>query len=196
MPDVIFIAEDGAQERFVGRLIARIASELTVQCRIRLRTAIGGFPSILHNLHGLQGDLRRGMPAPDAIVVAADANCRGFVERRNQIDQKAGPLAAKVVHAIPDPHVERWFLLDGTAFKRVVGKGCDAPDCKCEKDRYKRLLREAIDATGKRTLIGGTEYAEDLAGALDLARAAQQDDSLRRFIEEWRDALQRLKTAG
>ena len=37
---------------------------------------------------------------------------------------------APVVLAVPDPHVERWLLLDGAAFKAAVGHGCDAPDQK------------------------------------------------------------------
>ena len=39
------------------------------------------------------------------------------------------------------------WLLDGAAFRDVFGKGCDAPDRKCDRDRYKQRLVEAIRAT-------------------------------------------------
>ena len=48
-----------------------------------------------------------------------------------------GPNAAgkswpgAIVKAIPEPHIERWLLLDGAASRAAVGKGCQAPDLKC-----------------------------------------------------------------
>ena len=43
-----------------------------------------------------------------------------------------------VILAPPDPHVERWLLLDGAAYKAVFGKGCDTPDLKCDRNHYKQ----------------------------------------------------------
>ena len=102
-----------------------------------------------------QGDLR-----PDLIVVATDANCKGLNERMREISGREEP--APMILAIPDPHIERWLLLDGAAFKTVFGKGCDAPDQKCDRNRYKQRLIEAIHATGTIPILGGIEYAEDI----------------------------------
>ncbi len=55
------------------------------------------------------------------------------------------------IYAIPDPHLERWLLLDSAAFKHVLGRGCSAPDQKCEKERYKQLLIQAILEAGLKT---------------------------------------------
>ena len=49
-----------------------------------------------------------------------------------------------VIYAIPDPHIERWLLLDSAAFKKVLDKGCSAPTQKCERGLYKRLLLQAV----------------------------------------------------
>lgn len=73
---------------------------------------------------------RQGRPYPDLIVVATDANCKGLNERTREIVCRDDP--APMILAIPDPHLERWLLLDGAAFKAVFGKGCDAPDQKCD----------------------------------------------------------------
>ena len=86
--------------------------------------------------------------------------------------------------ATPDPHIERWLLLDGSAFKAVFGKGCEAPDQKCDRDRYKQLLIEAIRGTGHLPTLGGIEYAKDILIHMDIHRAARADKSFQRFVEE------------
>ena len=40
----------------------------------------------------------------------------------------------------------------------VFGKGCDSPDQKCDRGRYKQRLIEAIYATGTIPRLGGIEY--------------------------------------
>ena len=95
-----------------------------------------------------------------------------------------------MVLAIPDPHIERWLLLDGAAFKTVFGIGCDAPDQKCDRGRYKQRLIEAVHAAGTTPLLGGIEYAEDIVMAMDIDRASRLDRSFKRFVEDLRDAFQ------
>lgn len=95
-----------------------------------------------------------------------------------------------MVLAVPDPHVERWLLLDGAAFKAVFGQGCDAPDRKCDRDRYKQRLVEAIRGTGVTPSVGGIEYAEDIVRAMDVDRAMQADRSFARFVDGLRAELQ------
>lgn len=194
MADLILLPEDDALEKFVGGVTRRLADQMNVPISIRIRGVQGGFGSVrseLGRLHRAVHDSREDMP--DAIIVAADTNCRGFLERRDQINQSAQSLADRVVHALPDPHVERWFLIDGAAFRQVVGKGCQAPDRKCDKDRYKNLLADAVEAAGVRPLLGGIEYADDIAEAIDLDRASAQDDRFGQFVADLRHVLNRLK---
>lgn len=98
-----------------------------------------------------------------------------------------------MVFAIPDPHIERWLLLDGAAFKAVFGAGCRAPDRKCSRDRYKRQLFESIRNAGNEVPVGGMEYAEEIVRHMDIARAADADKSFHRFISDLRSAFKRLR---
>ena len=134
---------------------------------------------------------RQQAAAPDLIVVATDANCKGRNERLKEFRGLAAPVTT--VFAIPDPHIERWLLLDGAAFRRVFGQGCNAPDLKCDRDKYKRRLIEAIRAAGVAPNIGGLEYAEDIARAMNVVRAARADLSFRRFVEDLDAALRRTR---
>jgi hypothetical protein len=70
--------------------------------------------------------------------------------------QERGPqennLTPLMVYAIPDPHIERWFLLDSAAFKTVL----DAPPARAtsppgiRSDRYETAGEswKSRDATG------------------------------------------------
>ena len=96
------------------------------------------------------------------------------------------PPTRCAVIAIPDPHIERWLMLDSNAFKTVFGGCCDAPDQKCERDRYKRLLLQAIRKTGIFPSLGGIEYAEDVVAAVDIDKAASADASFGHFVRDMR----------
>ena len=144
-----------------------------------------------HELNNYLRALRQQRePLPDLIVAATDANCKGLNARTREIADP-DPRTPPVVLAIPDPHIERWLLLDGAAFKAVFDQGCRAPDRKCDRDRYKQRLVEAIQAAGVEPILGGIEYAEDIMRHLDIDRAARADVSFRRFIDNLRTELQR-----
>ena len=83
------------------------------------------------------------------------------------------------------------MLLDGAAFKAALGRGCKAPDQKCSRDRYKRLLNEEIQAAGEEAYLDGIEYAEEIIEHMDLERAARADVSLQRFLQDLRAAFRR-----
>ncbi|MCY3777965.1 MAG: hypothetical protein OXH11_18465 [Candidatus Aminicenantes bacterium] len=135
---------------------------------------------------------RQGSPWPDLIIVATDANCQGLHDRSRAISIPNIPVS--VVLAIPDPHIERWLLLDGAAFRDVFGRGCSAPDLKCSRNRYKHRLTEAIRDTGRLPYFGGIEYAEDIVHHMDIDRAAQLDTSFRRFVEDLRRVFRRWQS--
>ena len=88
-----------------------------------------------------------------------------------------------MILAIPDPHIERWLLLDSAAFKAAVGRGCDAPDQKCDRDLYKQRLIAAIHAAGIMPSFGGIEFAEDIVQHIDIDRAKRADRAFRRFVD-------------
>jgi hypothetical protein len=93
--------------------------------------------------------------------------------------------------AVPDPNIELWLLLDPEAFERVVGARCAVPVRNCDRDRFKKRLREAVAAAGVTPLLGGLEYAEDLAEQIDHSRAKDRDESFADFVDELNAWLRR-----
>lgn len=171
-----------------------MASETGVPLMVRVRSAQGGSGWVLTQLKSYAARWKaRKEDSPDGMVVALDANCRGYTKRRDHLDANVGELKDLVIHAIPDPHIERWLLLDSEAFKHVVGRGCCAPDDKCEKQRYKKLLAKAVLDAGIQPLLGGVEYAEELAERMNVQRVCDRDVSFNRFIQELRTWLNGLK---
>lgn len=182
MRDVALFVEDYAHRQFVGVLVERLARKRGIETRLDWRNALGGHGKVAQEFARYMRDLdRQGGRPPDLLVVATDANCEGPNARAQKFPDGVGPTP--LVRAIPDPHIERWLLLDGAAFKSAVGRGCDAPDLKCDRNRYKRLLIEAIRAAGIAPILGGIEFAEDIAREMSLTRAARADRSFKRFVD-------------
>lgn len=129
---------------------------------------------------------RQSAALPDLLRVGRDANCKGYNECKEAIDRALTGYASAVVLAIPDPHVERWLLLDPAAFKLILGKGCPAPDNKCERDRYKERLVQAVRDAGVEPRLDGLEYAADLVAAMDLPRLERKDASFGRLLQDLR----------
>lgn len=187
--EIVLFGEDLGHERVVGALVRRVARELGVGVRQNWRSAVGGRPRLVGEYRSYLAQLPRDLERrPDFIVVATDSNCEGLVKREREIDKAGEGWPGKIVKAIPDPHVERWLLLDGAAFRHAVGRGCQAPDRKCERERYKDQLIDEIKEAGVIPSLGGIEYADDIVEALDLQRAGQ-DASLGRFLASLRQAL-------
>lgn len=194
MAEIALFVEDDAHRQIIGPLVNRIAEEHAARIRLNWRSAVRGHGKVVQELRAYLRDLvRQGAPWPDVIVVATDANCDGLNDRVREIGQYFGEARAPVVLAIPDPHVERWLLLDGAAFRAAVGKGCDAPDHKCDRNRYKQRLIEAVRDAGVTPILGGLEYAEDIVRKMDIDRAARADKSFARFATDLRAALQDLR---
>ena len=182
MREIALFVEDYAHRQFVGALVERRARERAIDIRLDWRNALGGHGKVAREFTRYLNDLKRqGGHPPDLIIVATDANCEGQNARAQKFPDSAVP--APLVRAIPDPHIERWLLLDGAAFRSAVGRGCEAPDQKCDRGRYKRLLIEAIRAAGIAPILGGVEFAEDIAREMSLTRAARADRSFKRFVD-------------
>lgn len=187
MREIALFVEDFAHEEFLAALLQRLAAEYGVTVHLDWRNARRGHGAVVTELKQFLRDLQRGRDAlPDLVVVATDANCKGLVERMRQITEVTGKVDVPAVCAVPDPHIERWLLVDSAAFKTVFGRGCNAPDQKCERMRYKKMLIDAIRASGVTPSLGGIEFADDIVAAMDLTRAAAADASLSRLIEDLR----------
>ncbi|MFZ4439833.1 MAG: DUF4276 family protein [Syntrophales bacterium] len=196
MHKVILFAEDYGHETFIRTLLERLAHEHNTDITILSRSVRGGHGKVISEFQAFLKELNRGREEmPDLLVVATDANCKGYVDRKREIDGVSDKFKQLIVCAIPDPHIERWLLLDSAAFKSIFGRGCKAPDQKCERDRYKRLLSEAVQATGVVPPLGGIEYAEDIVTAMDLGKMENANASLGRFLKDLRNIFRQWSQA-
>lgn len=162
--------EDVAQENFIKSLIERAAQQKGVQVDIAMQGATHG--SRVWNELKAYLDLlgKRRANYPDVLVIVLDSDCK----KRSEVKNKVMDLIAKrklnipVVCAVPEPHIERWYLEDQRAFREVLPKATPKKlSYRCERDRYKQALREAIRAADIEPLLGGAEYGGDIARALD-----------------------------
>lgn len=184
MPRIDLFCEDSAQELIVGSLVKRMAEEQNVTVQLNTGSVIGGYGRVVREFRQFMKDLRKTSPGlPDLVIVATDVNCKGRADRLKEL-MPNDSFQFPVAFALPDPHVERWLLLDGAAFRDVVGKGCSAPDHKCERDRYKQILHEAVRQAGIEPILGGLEFAEAIVRKMDLRRAGRSDVALRMFTDE------------
>jgi hypothetical protein len=195
MRKVIFFVEDYGHETFIKALIERFSQEKRVGTVITSRSVRGGHGKTVSELKAYLRDLELGREnVPDLLIVATDANCKGYTERKREIDEVNNRFKDITICAIPDPHIERWLLLDSSAFKTVLGKGCDAPNQKCSRDRYKQLLIETMRNAGVSPLLGGIEHAEDIVNAMDLVKMEQADPSLGKFLKELKSRFNEWST--
>lgn len=196
MREIALFVEDHAHQAFLAALLVRFANEYHVNIRPDWRNARRGHGAVINELKQFLRDLHAGRGSfPDLVVVATDANCKGLTERLRQLTVVTGQIGGlQTVCAVPDPHIERWMLIDSAAFKTVFGKGCNAPDQKCERDRYKKMLIEAIRKTGITPSFGGIEFAEDIVREMNFDRVASLDPSLAKFIAEMRTVFHAWQT--
>jgi hypothetical protein len=189
MREVMLFVEDSGHEKFIVSLIERLGKENKIKVEMKLRSVTGGHGSVIAEFKQFQRDMTRGRERlPDLLVVATDANCKGYNKRRKELEKIIDDrIKDLTVCAIPDPHIERWMLMDSAAFKSVTGKGCNAPDHKCERDRYKRILFNAMQEAGITPPVGGFEYAQDIVGKMDLYNAGKNDISFGNFLKDLQD---------
>ncbi|MYC31047.1 MAG: hypothetical protein F4X65_13300 [Chloroflexi bacterium] len=190
--EIALFGEDYAHRQVIGALVHRLARETDVKAHLDWKSAVQGHGRVVQALEDFIKDLNnQGGPYPHLVVVATDANCHGLNQRTREIQRTDIPVP--VITAIPDPHIERWLLLDGAAFRSVFGRGCNAPDLKCDRDRYKELLIREILAASVTPTLDGIEFAEDIVQAMDIDRAMQADLSLNRFVSELRNAFRQFQ---
>jgi hypothetical protein len=187
MHEISVFCEDSFHENFVGAMLRRFESEYHAGSSFRILSARGGLPRMHSEFEEFLRDLGKGrLPRPDWVVVVVDANCLGYNDRKQVMDRvvQAHPQFQQIVsYAIPDPHIERWMLVDEVAFRTVFGRGCTLPALKCSKDEYKRLLLREIRASGIESILGGEEYADDIVKVMNLSHAEVHEPSLGLFLK-------------
>ena len=187
MREIALLGEDNAHRQVIGGLIQRIAADHHLPVTLNWLNSAGGHGRVISVFRNYLRNLeKQGSPMPDLIIVATDANCNGLNERIREITQVSDTVTdpiPPIVTAIPDPHIERWLLLDGAAFSRLFGTGCDAPDQKCDRTVYKNRLIQALRRAGIRPILGGIEFSENIVREMDIERAKRADHSLQLFLD-------------
>ena len=194
MYNISLFVEDEAHEDFLTALVQRLADTYQVEVHLLPYSVRGGRGKVINALKRYQQELQLNQEElPHLIIVGIDGNCMRPPAREREINQALSGFADFAICAIPDPHIERWLLLDTEAFKTVFGSGCLTPDRKCERDRYKRLLMNAIYEVGANPTLAGTRHVADLVNAMNFQRLARRQDSLGRLFkalqqqfENWR----------
>jgi hypothetical protein len=197
---ILYFLEDRAQEGFITALVERIAKEESISSKRlthEIRSGRGGSMVINEFRKFLKDYSEVGTTDADFLVVAIDGNCMGHNERLDQLDSNIEPghkFKDKVVYAIPNPHIERWYIMDQRALKEGVGlkKAPDLPTYKCEKGYYKQVLSKALKDSNVTSLLGGAEYAEKIVENIEnLDSLGKQDSSFQTFVADLRRMFKR-----
>jgi hypothetical protein len=174
----------------VERLITEEGRNLS-DYNLRILSARGG-----GSIRAYKDFLKQAKRRPDlsaaVLIVGSDGNCNGFAKRRSQL-LKATTKAPypEVITAVPDPHIERWYLLDSQALASAANVPVQAipPNAKCNKGHYKKLLRDAFARQNLFPPLGGAEYGPLVARTMDLYAAGTLDHALRDFVDQVRSWL-------
>ena len=150
--NVLYFVDDRAHEGFIKTLVECIAeSESLPRDSIShdVRSGRGGSRGIVELKEFFNDTMCYSPSEVDMLVTVIDGNCKGFAKRLDQVGAQVPPnhpLKDRIVYCIPDPHIERWYLVDQRAFKRGVGTDVvpSLPPSKCDQDFYKNLLSHAL----------------------------------------------------
>ena len=183
MRNISLFVEGTVHEDFLVALVQRVANAYNIEINIKVSSVRDGHKKVITELNQYQQDLQHNAEElPDLIIVGTDSNSKGFLQLEKEINQATSNLADRVISMIPKPYIERWLLLDSEAFKQVFGTDCSVPNRKCDRNRYKRLLLQAIRDAGVIPLLAGIEYTRDLVNTMNLQHMEQSDRSFRRFF--------------
>jgi hypothetical protein len=197
---VLYFLEDRAQENFIKSLVQRVAGDVGIpgkRLTHDIRSARGGSKIINELKKFVRNYLKYDMSGFNLVILAVDGNCKGYRERKRELEEftnEVPGITDRVVFAVPDPHIERWYMLDQKAFKNAVGidKSPDLPAYKCQRDYYKRLIYQVLHDARVNTLLGGVEYAERIVENIeDLELLGQRDPSFKFFVQELKRVLKR-----
>jgi hypothetical protein len=200
--EILYFLEDRAQEVMITALVERVGAEFSFDENMLHHVVLsgrGGSRELIDFEKFMKDTQQVNASSIDLLIVAIDGNCKGYTKKLRELKKNIGsthPFKEKVIFAIPDPHIERWYLLDQRAFKEGVGvaRAPDLPDYKCDKDYYKNLLLQSLLDSDIKPLLGGTEYAESIVEkivSLDLLK--KRDPGFDNFIEELQSFFRNFK---
>jgi hypothetical protein len=190
---ILYFLEDRAQEGFIKALVERIAEEESIPAEsliADIRSARGGYRIIKEFKKFLKDTIKIEPSEIDFLVIAVDGNCKGYRDRVKELEKSIRPnhpFKDRVVYAVPDPHIERWYIMDQRAFKEGVGlnRAPDMPQYKCKKAYYKQILNQALKESNVNSLLTGAEYAERIVENIqDLESFSRQNSGCQTFIED------------
>ena len=138
---ILYFLEDRAQEGFIKALVEKIAKEESIDIRSLnhdIRSARGGSRVIIAFRNFIRDTLKTKPSEVDLLVVAVDGNCKGHKDRVEQLEgciKLDHPFKNRVIYAVPDPHIERWYITDQKALRDAIGlkRPPDMLPYKCEK---------------------------------------------------------------
>lgn len=192
---ILYFLEDRAQEGFIKAIVKRIAQdELESESNLshEIRSGRGG-SRVINNFKRFLRDYSELEESDIAfLVVAVDGNCHGYRNRIQQLEnciRSDHPFKNRVVYAVPDPHIERWYIMDQRAVKDGIGliRAPELPPYKCRKGHYKQVLNRALRESNINSLFGGEEYAEQIVDSIqNLNTVIRQNAGFEYFIEELR----------
>lgn len=196
-----YFLEDRGHEILLKAFVARVAKEKGLTSADWLddvRAATGG-KSIQAYRNFLKDIIRKDKHIPfDILIIASDGNCMGYLDKKKQLlgyaEKAKFPRPDILIFAIPDPHVERWYMNDPQGFSKAIGSGAlpALPQYKCEKGLYKKVMRDAIASSDVKPQFGGYEYGEKIIEEMDLYQATKADNSLKHFIDDLSSAITRI----
>lgn len=201
---IAYFVEDRAQERFIRALVEKVAwAESIPSSRLQhdVRSARGG-SRVVGEFEDFAADWEHGDQAvPHLVVVAVDGNCKRRSARVKELLTRVkdtNPLRDRIAFAVPEPYIERWYLLDPRAFKEGTGatRSPTLPPTprKCKKGgHYKALLSKALRDGGVSSLLGGPEFAERIVENIDLDMLARQNAGFAEFLKGLRSLFKRLR---
>jgi len=199
---ILYFLEDRAQEGFIKALVERVAKEEANDLGTlihQIRSARGGYRVIAAFREFIRDTIKRQPPEADFLIVAIDGNCKGHDERVRELEKfvkPTHPFKDKIIYAVPDPHIERWYIMDQRAFKEGVGldRGPDLPSYKCKKEHYKQVLNRSLRESNVSSLLGGVEYAEKIVDNIEnLELLAKQNAGFQNFVEALRRVFREKK---
>lgn len=186
---ILFFLEDHAQEAFIPplteRLIKKEGKNINDYNLQVLHSRGGG--SIRAYKDFIKQTKKRKHLVADLLIVGSDGNCNGFRKRKQQLQDAAEDVPYPlVIIAVPDPHIERWYLLDQQALSNAAGVQVQTvpPTAKCDKNHYKNLLKEIFYKQNLFPPLGGAEYGPLVATKMDLYAAGTKDHALRDFVDQ------------
>lgn len=197
---IAYFLEDIAHEKFLRALVARVGQQtgLSYDDLVEeVRNATGGRPRVLDELKMFLADVQSTATNPyQILIVATDSNGAKYTEVRNNITtiiQRAN-YHSPVVLAVPNPYIERWYVMDSEAFKSATGATVVSrlPRKHRPRDSYKKILRDALLTAGIRPILGGAEYGEEVAKEIDLYKAEKADRAFGYFVRDLKKEIQKI----